>query len=184
MSSGGSGQGVPPRRRLRNKIVITMAFFLEALARGHPGGDSRKDGYYQEMPSGGSGQGSPQEETPEQDGWFQERPSGGSGQASSQEEAPEQDCYYQGLLSGGSGQETDPSAGGSRTRLLLLVPRNAFWKPWPGVTPRRRLKNTIVITKKCLLEALARGPPQEEAPEQDGYYQEMPSGRSPKGNHC
>ena len=86
----------------------------------------------------------------------------------------------------------------------MLLPGNAFWRLWPGGHPRRRLQNKMVGARKGLLEALARGLPrrrlqnkivitrgcflelwpgdiQEEIPEQDGYYQEMPSGGPGQG---
>ena len=54
----------------------------------------------------------------------------------------------------GSSGQGSPPGGGSRTRLLL--PRNAFWRLWPGVPPRRRLQNKMVITRKCLLGDLQK----------------------------
>ena len=92
---------------------------------------------------------------------------------------------------------------GSRTKLLST--RNAFQRLWQGVppgkvpqhdnyeqempsrgsgqrSPQQRLQNKIIINKKCLPEALARGSAKERL-QNKNYQQEMPSRGSGKKSH-
>ena len=87
-------------------------------------------------------------------------PSRGSGKGVHPGKLPEQDCYYQEMHFRGFGQGGLPRKG-SRTKSFL--PGNAFqrFSRLARGSPQERLQNKIVITRKCLPEALARVSPRK-----------------------
>ena len=60
----------------------------------------------------------------------------------------------------------------------IVIIRRCLPKALARGSPEERLQNKIVIIRKCLPEAVARGSRLGKAPDQDCYYQYMPSGGS------
>ena len=102
---------------------------------------------------------------------YHENPSRGPGQAVQPGTAAEQDCVHYEMLSRGFGKGA-PRKQTHQNKLVITrecISEASARGVSPSWSPKEMLQNKIV-----LFRVLARVPP-GKAPEQDCYYQEMPS---------